>query len=148
MVSEDMTSLKVYELAERLADEIWELVVEWDDTPQETLGVPLVKAADDVGGSIAEGCGRGGFADNRRAIRVARGYLKMTEHFLRRAYQRKLITDKQAAALKSNVDELTLVFDAYLARAGAAKEREREREREPEPKPAPAKERSHRPPRG
>jgi four helix bundle protein len=117
MIPEDMTNLKVYDMAEKLADEIWDIVMDWDKTEQATVGAELVKTADNIGASIAEASGRGGFQGNRRAIRLGRGYLKAAEHYMRRAYRRKLITDKQAASMKSSVDELTLVFDAYLARA-------------------------------
>ena len=59
MANEEMTNLKVYELAEKLGDDIWALVEDWDKGPQDTVGAPLVKAADSVGASIAEGSGRG-----------------------------------------------------------------------------------------
>ncbi len=125
MIPEEMTNLKVYDLAEKLADDVWTAVMEWEDVEQAALGVELVKAVDTIGAVIAEATGRRGFQGNRRAIRLARGYLKCTEHYLRRAYRRKLLNDKDAAALKASVDELTLVLDGYMARA-EPKEREDE----------------------
>ncbi|MDI6774131.1 MAG: four helix bundle protein [Verrucomicrobiota bacterium] len=115
-----MTSLKVYDMAEKLADEVWTAVMDWENAEQATVGAELVKTTDNIGAAIAEALGRRGFQGNRRAIRLTRGYLKAAEHYMRRAYRRKLLADKEAATLKSSVDELTLVLDAYLARAGAS----------------------------
>jgi four helix bundle protein len=52
------------------------------------VGKQLIRAADSVGANIAEGDGRGTYADNRRHVRIARGSLNETKHFLRRAYRR------------------------------------------------------------
>lgn len=147
MIPEDMTSLKVYDMAEKLADEVWTAVMDWEEMEQATVGAELVKTADNIGASIAEASGRGGFQGNRRAIRLARGCLKAAEHYMRRAYRRKLLDDKQAATLKASVDELTLVLDAYLARAGT---REKEAAAAPAPKPQnfPPRDRGHRGGRG
>jgi hypothetical protein len=58
----DVTNLEVYQLAERLADTVWSVVVGWPHLPQRTLGEQLVRAADS-------------FADNKRFVRIARGSL-------------------------------------------------------------------------
>jgi len=47
-------NLEVYQLAERLADEIWKIVIEWDHFSKSTVGRQMVEAAD----SISEYCGR------------------------------------------------------------------------------------------
>src|SRR5437879_13922790 len=88
-------SLRVYRLSEKLADEIWDLVIGWDIFARDTVGRQLVHAADSVGANIAEGTGRGSYQDNRRFVRTARGSLKETQHFLRRALRRKLIEERQ-----------------------------------------------------
>src|SRR2546425_62896 len=99
-------NLRVYQLAEELADRIWEIVLSWNMFARDTVGKQLVKAADSVGANIAEGTGRGTFVDNRRFVRISRGSLNETQHWLRRAYKRKLLDDKQITSLKPLIDEL------------------------------------------
>lgn len=75
--------LEVYQLAERLSDEIWQIVATWDFFAKDTVGKQLVRSADSIGANLAEGTGRGSFQDNRRFINIARGSLTETQHWLR-----------------------------------------------------------------
>ncbi len=78
----------------------------------------LVKAADSVGANTAEGTGRGTFVDNRRFVRIARGSLNETQHWLRRAYKRKLLNEKEIQTIKPIIDELAPRLNAYLRSIG------------------------------
>lgn len=110
--------LEVYQLAERLADDIWNVVNDWDSFARDTIAKQLVRAADSMGANIAEGSGRGSHADNKRFVRTARGSLNETQHFLRRAYKRKLLTTADVDRLKPIVDELAPRLNAYLNSIG------------------------------
>ena len=59
MPKTNFENLKVYQLAEKLADEIWEIVIKWDYLAKSTVGQQIVKSADGIGACIAEGSGRG-----------------------------------------------------------------------------------------
>jgi four helix bundle protein len=110
--------LHVYQLSEKLADTIWEVVAEWKHFLKDTVGKQLVRAADSIGANIAEGVGRGSFQDNRRFVRVARGSLNETKHWLRRAYRRRLISSAQVDSIKPLIDELAPRLNAYLKSIG------------------------------
>jgi four helix bundle protein len=110
--------LQVYQLSERLADEIWDVVIEWNQFAMDTVGKQIVRAADGIGANIAEGTGRGSFQDNRRFVKIARGSLYETKHWLKRAYKRKLLTGEQVKSLKPLIDELSPRLNAYLRSIG------------------------------
>lgn len=99
-------TLAVYRLSEDLADRIWEIALNWRQFAKDTVGKQSVRAADSIGANIAEGAGRGTYQDNRRFVRIARGSLNETQHWLRRAYRRKLLTQQQIETLKQLLDEL------------------------------------------
>jgi four helix bundle protein len=111
--------LRVYRLSEKLADELWKTVVGRSNFDRDTVGKQLVRAGDSIGANIAEGAGRGTFLDNRRFVRMARGSLNETKHWLRRAHKRGLLTTAQTSALKPMLDELAPTLNAYLSSIGA-----------------------------
>ena len=118
MAKSDFENLKVYQMSEKLADEIWDVVLGWDRFSRDTVGNQLVRAADSIGANIAEGSGRGSFQDNRRFIRIARGSLKETQHFLRRAYKRRLLDGNQVNEIKPLVNNLAPMLNGYLRSIG------------------------------
>ena len=118
MVSRSFEELRVYQAAEKLSDVIWDVVQDWDYLARDTVGKQVIRSADSVGANIAEGTGRGSYQDNRRFVRIARGSLYETRHWLRRAYNRNLLTDDQIRILKELVDGLAPMLNAYLNSIG------------------------------
>lgn len=117
MSKENETSfekLRVYQLSEQLADEVWQIVFSWDYFAKDTVGKQLVRAVDSVGANIAEGCGRWNYKDNSRFIKISRGSLYETKHWLRRAYKRNLLEKSNIEKLKIIIDELLPKLTAYL----------------------------------
>jgi four helix bundle protein len=114
MARTDFEKLAVYQLAEKLADTIWDVVINWRPLARDTVGKQIIRAADGIGANIAEGAGRGSFQDNRRFVRIARGSLYETKHWLRRAYKRKLLVEGTVPLLKPILDELAPRLNAYL----------------------------------
>ena len=114
MEKTNFEKLRVYKLSEKLADRIWRIVIKWDYFSRITIGQQLVDAADGVGSNIAEGSGRGSLPDNRRFVKIARGSLYETKHWLRRAYARKLLSDQEVSDLRPLIDELLPTLNAYV----------------------------------
>ncbi|TAF99066.1 MAG: four helix bundle protein [Oscillatoriales cyanobacterium] len=112
-----------YKLSEKLADEIWNIVIKWDALAKDTVGKQIIRAADSIGANIAEGDGRGSYQDHRRFIKIARGSLYETKHWLRRAYTRQLLTTTQVETLKPIIDELSPRLNAYLKSIGNTSEK-------------------------
>ena len=116
-------NLEIYQLAELLADEVWQIVLCWNYLAKDTVGKQLIKSSDSIGANIAEGSGRGSEQDYRRFLRIARGSLNETRHWLRRAFKRKLLTDAQTAKLTPIIEKLTPKLNAYLKAVGTFKKR-------------------------
>ena len=95
------------------------MVLEWMPLARDTVGKQFIRSADSIGANIAEGDGRGSYQDNRRFVRVARGSLNETKHWLRRAYRRKFLNEATIASVKGHLDELAPRLNAYLKSIGA-----------------------------
>jgi four helix bundle protein len=108
------TDLRVYQLSEQVADSIWEIVVTWNSIAEDTVGKQLTRAADSIGGNIAEGVGKYSFAEQRRYMLIARGSLYETQHWLRRAYKGDLLKLDQITMLRELVDSLAPHLNRYL----------------------------------
>jgi len=121
MARTQFEELRVYRLAEELADKVWEVVLEWKPFEKATVGKQLVRAADSVGANIAEGTGRGSYNDNKRFAKIARASLFETKHWLRRAFKRKLLTNSQTEAIQALVEELGPKLSAYINSIGPHK---------------------------
>lgn len=117
-------NLRVYKLSEELADEIWEIVFGWNAFAKDMVGKQIVRSADSIGANIAEGTGRHNFQDNQRFVKIARGSLNETQHFLRRAFKRKLLTPADVKKLKPLVDNLAPQLNSYLKSIGRGREDE------------------------
>lgn len=111
-------NLRVYRLAEETADLAWEMVVKWGHLAQNTMGRQLINSADSIGANIAEGTGRGSFADNRRFAKIARGSLFEVKHWLRRAYKRKLLSETEIIKFQELIKELLPKLSAYINSIG------------------------------
>jgi four helix bundle protein len=123
MEKKGFENLRVFRLAEELADAVWDLVIRWDAFAKRAVGEQLVTAADSVGANIAEGHGRGTYKDNRRFVQIARGSLNETRFFLRRAVRRSLMTPEEVDQLKPMIRELAPMLNAYLRSIGPRRER-------------------------
>lgn len=118
---QSFSSLKVYQLSEKLSDKIWFIVLGWNTFAKKTVGSQIVRSADSVGANLAEGTGRGSYQDNRRFVKIARGSLYETRHWVRRATMRELLNADQVSELNAIIDELSPRLNAYLNSIGTKK---------------------------
>ncbi|MBI2457702.1 MAG: four helix bundle protein [candidate division NC10 bacterium] len=109
-----LEGLRIFRLAEKLADEIWEEVLTWKPFARNTVGRELVRAADSVGANIAEGHGRFHYREEITFDYYGRGSLRETRFWLRRAVARKIIPDTTFQRLMAMVDELEPQLNAYI----------------------------------
>ncbi len=121
MERSNFENLQVYKMSEFLADNIWNIVTNWDKFARDTIGGQLVRSCDSIGANIAEGTGRKTYADNKRFVYMARGSLNETKHWPRRAYVRGLLSPEQTELLKPTMDALGPKLNAYANSIGKKK---------------------------
>jgi len=121
MEKTNFETLHIYRLSEVLADKVRRIVLNWNWFAKNTVGIQIVKAADSVGANIAEGSGRGSNPEYKRFLKISRGSLYETRHWLRRAFARRLLTQQQVADLVPIINELTPKLNAYLGAIGTMK---------------------------
>lgn len=118
MQKTNFENLEIYQLSEKLADEIWQIAFGWNNLAQRTVGEQMIRSADSIGANIAEGSGRGSEQDYKRFLKIARGSLYETRHWLRRAFKRNLLTDAQIKSLTPTIEKLTPKLNAYIRSIG------------------------------
>ena len=114
MTTSKFEELEIYQLAEKLSDMIWDIVSKWDSFPRGTVGVQYVNASDSVGANIAEGYGKGSFADRSRFAKISRGSLFETRHWINKSYRRKLITDQEFTEINNILEILLPKLSSYI----------------------------------
>ena len=126
MKKTNFENLEIYQLSEKLADEVWDIVLGWNSLAQDTVGKQIIRSAYSIGANIAEGSGRGSDKDYSRFLKISRGSLYETRHWLRRAFKRKLLTDDQIKSLTPTTEKLTPKLNAYLRSIGTYKDKKDE----------------------
>lgn len=106
MPYEPMESKRVYQRAEAVADQFWEMVGAWEWFAKRTVGMQLARAVDSIGANIAEAGGRFHPGDVRNFLYFARGSLRETKYWLRRGIQRGLIPAERATQLDEELEQL------------------------------------------
>ena len=109
-----LEELEVYQLAEKIADSVWEICVSMENFARDSIGKQFVRAADSIGANIAEDYGRYSFKENIQFFYYARGSLMETRHFLNRAKNRKLLTVDQDSELVTFFDIIAPKLNAYI----------------------------------
>jgi four helix bundle protein len=115
MTFEPLEEKRVYQRAESVADQAWELVARWEWFPKKVVGLQLTRAADSIGANIAEAGGRFHPNDVRNYFYYARGSLQETKYWLRRAQRRQLLDDQTLASLTLELDQLAREINACIA---------------------------------
>ena len=114
MTNSKFEDLEIYQLAEKLSDLIWSVVIKWDSFPKNTIGIQYVDASDSIGSNISEGYGKGSFADRSRYAKISRGSLFETIHWTKKSKRRKLLTDKDFKEIFDIVEVLLPKLSSYI----------------------------------
>lgn len=111
MESED---LEVYQEGIKIADEIWELVSDWNYFQKDTVGKQIVKSSDSIGANISEGYGRYFHKENLQFCYYSRGSLFETKTWLLKSYNRGLISEESYSDLNNKLISLKKKLNGYI----------------------------------
>ncbi len=112
-------SLDIYKSANKIGDVIWELVSKWNFFEKDTMGKQLTRSADSISLNICEGYGRFFYKDKKLFYFYARGSLYETFENLKKAHQRKLVSDTVFNNLKIEIQDLAVRLNNYIKSTGS-----------------------------
>jgi len=107
MPYEPLEEKRIYQHAEELADQVWEIVTNWDWFAKKVCGAQFASAADSIGANIAEAGGRFHPNDVKNFLYHARGSLRESKYWLRRALKRQLVTPEAFNKLDDQIEAIS-----------------------------------------
>ena len=111
-------NLRIYELAEEIADIVWEIVIKWDYFAKDTIGKQLVRSADSIAANLAEGFGRFHYKENKQFGYYSRGSLFETKTWITKANNRNLINEVDFNAFLQDFDLIGIKLNNYIKSIG------------------------------
>ncbi|MGZ4035883.1 MAG: four helix bundle protein [Bacteroidia bacterium] len=109
-----LEDLDVCNLSNELADEIWNVVINWSFLAQDTVGKQVIRSSDSIAANIAEGYGRYFYKENRQFCFYSRGSILETKTWIKKAKNRSLINEEQYNNLFSKLELIHLKLNAYM----------------------------------
>ena len=101
-----LEKLEVYNLSESFSDEVWELVVGWNNFLKDTIGKQIVRSADSISSNIAEGYGRYFYKESKQFYFYSRGSIQETKSWLGKCKRRKIIKESKCDELLQRAEIL------------------------------------------
>ena len=114
----NLSELKVYNIANEIGDEVWDIVDKWDFFTKDTIGKQFVKSADSIAANIAEGFGRYHYKENKNFAYYARGSAYETLDWLNKVARRKIVADSVSVKLRDKIEDFLLKLNAYIKSIG------------------------------
>jgi four helix bundle protein len=113
-----LEELKVYSLSMEMGERIWSIVMGWDYFSRDTIGKQLIRAADSVAANLSEGFGRYHYRENVNFSYYSRGSLFETKTWIKKSFNRKLITETDYNAFLSEIDTIGIKLNNYIKTIG------------------------------
>jgi len=110
-----LEELQVYAMSMDVAEEIWNLVKDWDYFSKDTIGKQFVRAADSFSANLSEGYGRYHYREKTNFNYYSRGSLFETKTWIVKAHNRNLINDEIFKQLYKTVEEIGVKLNNYIS---------------------------------
>ncbi|MFY0594113.1 four helix bundle protein [Roseivirga sp.] len=115
-----LEELRIYQRANEISDEIWQLVTKMSYFEKDTIGKQLARSADSISANIAEGYGRFFYKENRQFCFYSRGSLTETQNWLGKCNRRQIIDVVIYEKLNEQLNDLHKSLNAYIKTLGKA----------------------------
>jgi four helix bundle protein len=109
-----LEKLEVYKLAETFSDEIWSIVLNWDNFKRDTIGKQIVRSADSISVNVAEGYGRFFYKESKQFYFYSRGSILETKSWLNKCKRRKILDEIRCDELLNKLELIHLKLNAYI----------------------------------
>jgi four helix bundle protein len=110
-----LEDLRVLQVAEAIADDIWKQVSGWDRFARDVVGGQLCKAADSIGANIAESFVRFSSGEKIQFLYYSRGSLFETKYWLNRVLNRELMASNQVDTYSEKITQLARQLNVFVA---------------------------------
>ena len=111
-----LEDFEIYQLANEVGEDVWNLVIQWEHFSKGTLGKQFVNAADSISANIAEGYGRYFYKDRKNFCYYSRGSLMETKDWASKSVKRLLIRQDDYDVLIEKLKTLHYKLNAYIKR--------------------------------
>lgn len=113
-----LEDLHVYKIAMDIGEQVHEITSKWDIFNKKNLGDQYLRAADSIALNISEGYGRYHYKENKNFCWYARGSLFETKTASQKAFNRKLINEKEYETILNELKECHLLLNSYIKSIG------------------------------
>lgn len=111
---DEVDDLRVYQIANRVADIVWTEVDKWNHFQKQTIGRQITLSVDSIAANIAEGYGRFHSKDVVNFLYYARGSLQETKCWIQKAYNRSLLSRDKYEELSCEISTLAPQLNAFI----------------------------------
>ncbi len=116
-----LEEFRVYQLSMDIGDEVWFVVLKWNDLAKDTIGKQLVRAIDSVAANLSEGYGRYHYKEAKNFSYYSRGSLFESKTWLTKARNRGLLNEEKFSQMMSTIDDISVKLNNYIKSIGKIK---------------------------
>ena len=102
----NLNDFEVYRLAMKFGEDVYNMVMTFNNFHKNTVGIQLVTSSDSVAANISEGFGRYYYKDKMRFYFFARGSLFESQTWIQKSFNRRLIDVQSFNDLMNQIKEI------------------------------------------
>lgn len=116
-----LEEFRVYQLSMEIAEEVWDIILKWDNMAKFTIGEQFIRAIDSVAANLSEGYGRYHYKEAKHFAYYSRGSLFESKTWLTKAKNRHLINEDIFNKMMSTLDNIGVKLYNYISSIGNTK---------------------------